>query len=182
MIRTPRLLLRPLDRGDAPALAAVAGERRIADTTISVPHPFGPAEAERWIGACISDAAQGHRMGLAILVAEEGALAGYVGLHHIDREHGEAEISFWIGAAHEGRGLVTEAGRAVIDHGFQALELNRICAFHMMRNPGSERVLARLGFQREGVLRQRVRKWDAYEDVAVWSRLRSDPQPSAIRS
>lgn len=177
MIRTSRLLLRPLGPEDATAVAAVAGERRIADTTISVPHPFGPAEAERWIAACLKDAAEGHRLGLAMTAEGSGELIGYVGLHHIDREHGEAELSFWIGSGHEGRGLVGEACRAVIDHGFGALGLNRICAFHMARNPASERVLARLGFQREGLLRQRVRKWGVHEDVLVWSRLRSDPAP-----
>lgn len=177
MIRTARLLLRPLEPEDAGALAAVAGERRIADTTISVPHPFGPAVAERWIAACLKDNARGSRLGLAILPEGSGELIGYIGLHHIDREHGEAEISFWIGSGHEGRGLVSEACEALIDHGFEALGLNRICAFHMARNPGSERVLAKLGFQREGLLRQRVRKWGVYEDVLVWSRLRSDPEP-----
>jgi RimJ/RimL family protein N-acetyltransferase len=177
VIRTERLLLRPLGPEDSSALQAVAGERRIADTTISVPHPFGPAEAGRWISACLKDSASGHRLGLAILPEGSGKLIGYIGLHHIDPEHGEAEISFWIGSAHEGRGLVSEACGAVIDHGFAALGLNRICAFHMTRNPGSERVLAKLGFQREGLLRQRVRKWGVYEDVLVWSRLRSDPKP-----
>ena len=177
MIRTSRLLLRPLAPEDAPALAAVAGERRIADTTISVPHPFGLAEAQRWIDACLKDSADGHRLGLAILPKDSDEFAGYIGLHHIDPEHGEAEISFWTGSAHQGRGYVGEAGAAIIDHGFETLGLNRICAFHMVRNPASERVLTRLGFQREGLLRQRVCKWGVYEDVAVWSRLRSDPRP-----
>lgn len=177
MIRTSRLSLRPLAPADAPALAAVAGEQRIADTTISVPHPFGLAEARRWIEACRQDCAAGHRLGLAIIIEGSTDLAGYIGLHHIDNEHGEAEISFWIGAAHEGCGFVGEACEAVIGYGFGTLGLNRICAFHMTRNPASERLLTRLGFQREGLLRQRVRKWGVYEDVAIWSRLSSDPRP-----
>jgi ribosomal-protein-alanine N-acetyltransferase len=177
MIQTSHLVLRPLRSEDAPALAAVAGARRVADTTISVPHPFGPAEAEDWIGRRIDEAAAGRALGLAMTLAAGHGLIGYVGLHHIDREHLEAEISFWIGGAHEGRGLVKEAADAVIGHGFGTLGLNRICAYHMARNPDSERVLARLGFQYEGRLRQRVRKWEVFEDVLVCSRLRSDPEP-----
>src|SRR4051812_10367091 len=106
MIHTSHLVLRPLRSEDAPALAAVAGARRVADTTISVPHPFGPAEAEDWISRRIEEAAAGRGLGLAMTLAAGHGLIGYVGLHHIDREHLEAEISFWIGGAHEGRGLV----------------------------------------------------------------------------
>jgi [ribosomal protein S5]-alanine N-acetyltransferase len=54
------------------------------------------------------------------------------------------------------------------------LGLNRICAHHMVRNPAAGKVLERIGMQREGLLRQRVRKWGNYEDVVVYATLRED--------
>src|SRR5438132_7579872 len=101
MIRTARLLLRPLKYEDAPALATVAGKRRIADTTISIPHPFREKDAYRWIETCLEEAVVGTRLGL--VMSREGiqSLIGYVGLHHIDREHEEAERSLCIVGAHE---------------------------------------------------------------------------------
>ena len=169
---TSRLLLRVLREKDLPALVAVAGERRIADTTISVPHPFSDADGL----SLIARAQSAHARGFGIFDSG-GSLVGYAGLHHIDLAHAEAEISFWIGSLWEGRGFVTEAAHRLMRFGFNELKLNRICAFHMVRNPASERVLSRLGFTEEGRLRERVRKWDAFEDVKVWSRLRHDPLP-----
>jgi len=77
--------------------------------------------------------------------------------------------------SHSGQGYTTEAARAVVALGFGDLYLNRICAFHMARNPASGRVLAKLGFRQEGCLRQRARKWGIYEDALVWAKLRHDP-------
>jgi len=59
-------------------------------------------------------------------------------------------------------------------YGFEVLGLNRLYAYHMTRNPASRRVLEKNGFRKEGVLRQRVRKWGKFEDVALWAFLRED--------
>jgi RimJ/RimL family protein N-acetyltransferase len=69
---------------------------------------------------------------------------------------------------------MSEAVGATVGYAFTTLPLNRLYAHHMTRNPASGRVLERNGFQREGVLRQRVRKWGRYEDVALWALLRED--------
>ena len=58
--------------------------------------------------------------------------------------------------------------------GYASLELNRVYAHHMVRNPASGRVLAKLGMYNEGLLRQRVRKWGRFEDVMVYAALRDD--------
>jgi len=176
-LTTDRLVLRPFDRSDAAVLEKLAGDRRIADTTISVPHPFTSAHAADWINAGQRGHATGGHRSFAIAERASHVLIGYAGLHDIDAEHRQAEISFWIGGAFEGRGYVTEAARRLIDFAFADLALNRICAFHMVRNAGSQRVLEKLGFAREGYLRERVRKWERYEDVLAWSLLRSDRRP-----
>jgi RimJ/RimL family protein N-acetyltransferase len=54
------------------------------------------------------------------------------------------------------------------------MDLNRVYAHHMLRNPSSGRVLEKAGFQHEGILRQRVRKWGVYEDVAILAILKAD--------
>ena len=62
----------------------------------------------------------------------------------------------------------------MIRFGFETLGLNRIYAHHMARNPSAGKVLLHVGMQREGLLRERVRKWGVYEDVAVYAILRED--------
>jgi RimJ/RimL family protein N-acetyltransferase len=73
-----------------------------------------------------------------------------------------------------GKGYATEAGRAAVRFGFEHLGLNKIWSCHMVRNPASGRVLAKLGMKREGLLRQHVRKNEAFEDVVARGLLREE--------
>ena len=69
--------------------------------------------------------------------------------------------------------------QAVVRYVFESLGLNRLYAYHMVRNPASGRVLEKNGFKQEGLLRQRVRKWGRFEDVAQWAILRQEWQNAA---
>ena len=80
-----------------------------------------------------------------------------------------------------GQGYATEAARAVVAFGFEELGLNRIYAHHMVRNPASGRVLAKIGMEPEGLLRQRVKKWGLFEDVVPMALLREEWAPSLKR-
>ena len=104
----------------------------------------------------------------------EGNRVGAVGLRDIDVEHSLAEMGFWVAVKRWGQGYATEAARAVVAFGFRQWGLNRIYAHHMVRNPASGRVLARIGMKPEGLLRQRVRKWGMFEDVMLMAVLRAE--------
>jgi RimJ/RimL family protein N-acetyltransferase len=175
-LRTARtgLTLDALVAGDASSLALLAGDRAIADTTISVPHPLDAEVAREWLAALAQAVALGSAEHFAIREAAGAPLVGMVSVRSIDREHEEAELSFWIGRPFWGRGYATEAAGAAVDRAFDGLGLNRLVAHHMVRNPASGRVLAQLGFRQEGLLRERVKKWDVYEDVVLMALLRRD--------
>jgi ribosomal-protein-alanine N-acetyltransferase len=171
--QTPRLQLRALQPIDAEAVLRLGGDPVIAETMISVPHPLPRAIVEEWI-AC-SEATNGsspHRYFAAVRSADQ-ELVGVVALRHIDREHLQAELSFWIGRPHWGQGLAVEAAAAIVGFAFEALGVNRLEAYHMVRNPASGHVLQRMGFEREGVLRERVRRAGRFEDVVICALLRS---------
>lgn len=175
VMKTERLVLRSLELGDAEPISRMAADRAIADTMISVPHPFTLDDALGWIAASGQPREHDvpHRY-FGICLAVGGELVGITALRHIETDHGQAELSFWIGRAYWGQGLAVEAGRALLVYAFDVLALNRVEAYHMGRNPASGRVLSRLGFRQEGVLRERVRKWGTFEDVVVCSLLRSE--------
>src|SRR5262249_53345409 len=97
-----------------------------------------------------------------------------VGLRDIDTEHCQAEMGFWVGVEFWGKAYATEASAATLRFGFEQLNLNRIHAHHMVRNPASGRVLEKIGMKREGLLRQRVRKWGVFEDVVSLAILQED--------
>jgi RimJ/RimL family protein N-acetyltransferase len=173
-MRSARLLLEALQPDDVPSLVSLAGDPSIADTTISVPHPLDARVAHDWLTSLAQTVALGAAEHFAIRESAGAPLVGMVSLRSIDREHEEVELSFWIGRPFWGRGYATEAASAAVEHAFDVLGLNRIVAHHMVRNPASGRVLARLGFQQEGLLRERVKKWGVYEDVVLMALLRRD--------
>ena len=87
----------------------------------------------------------------------------------------QAEMGYDLEKQHWGEGIMTEAMMAVIDFGFEKMELNRIEVFIMPRNKRSIRMIKNLGFKKEGVLRQRYfDEFGNFADDALFSMLRSD--------
>lgn len=164
---TLRLRLRPYRIEDSEELVILAGDRAIADTTISIPHPYPLAVARENIETWQSDARRRTGYHYALCRLDRNHLIGGIELRRIDPEHLQGELSFWVGRTHQGQGIAAEAAHALIDFGFGSLGLRRIYAYHMVRNRASERVLEKLGMRREGLLRDRVRKWGRFEDVGL---------------
>jgi RimJ/RimL family protein N-acetyltransferase len=169
-----RLLLGGFEEEDAPELQRLAGAREIADTTLSIPHPYAMDHALAWIGNQRRESVRGRAANFAVRLLSGSRLIGSVSLRDIDPEHLQAELGFWIGREWWGQGYAREAAAAVVRFGFEDLGLNRIYAHHMARNPAAGQVLRHIGMQREGLLRSRVRKWGVYEDVVLYAILRDD--------
>ena len=104
----------------------------------------------------------------------EGALAGVIGLEPIDSAHRTASIGYWLGAGQQGRGTMTRAVQALVEHAVSVLELNRIEIRAAVGNARSRAIPQRLGFREEGTLRQAERVGDAYLDIVVYSLLASE--------
>jgi RimJ/RimL family protein N-acetyltransferase len=91
----------------------------------------------------------------------------------IEGKFRRAELGYWIGRPYWGNGYCTEAGQAILEYGFQALNLNRIHAYHFKRNPASGRVMQKFGMKHEGTSPQHIMKWGVFEDVELYGILRS---------
>lgn len=176
-LKTARLVLRPFTAADAPRVQQLAGDHKVADTTATIPHPYPDGAAEQWIAGHGETFEKGKGVTFAVTLAKGGELLGAISLLGISRDHGRAEIGYWMGVPYWGKGYCTEAATAVVTYGFETLGLHRIMAHHLTRNPASGRVLAKIGMVREGLLRQHLRKWERYEDIAVCGLLRGDPRP-----
>src|SRR5690606_18362113 len=108
--------------------------------------------------------------------AAEGALIGAVGLN-LTGAHRRAELGYWIAKSRWGQGIATEASRAVVAYGFDALGLQRIDARHFPENPASGAVMRKLGMQREGRLRAMVWRDGVPRDLELYAVLATDPRP-----
>lgn len=107
---------------------------------------------------------------------EAGALIGQVNLSNIHRGPLQsASLGFQIDRAAAGLGLMTEAVGLAVGHALRRMGLHRITAFHRPENEASARLLARLGFEREGVARESVFIEGAWRDQVMTARLASSP-------
>jgi ribosomal-protein-alanine N-acetyltransferase len=191
---TPRLTLRPFASTDAPRVRELAGDERIAATTLSIPHPYPKGLAEKWIrthGPLAQDGKQYH-FGVTLAgtrtpgreedLSETGHLIGAVGLM-LRSEVGEdcAELGYWIGVPYWSRGFATEAAHAVLSFGFERKRLQRVIGRHLTNNPASGRVLQRLGMTQDDMLQESVRKGDELIDLEGYGITREEWQRTRAR-
>jgi 8-oxo-dGTP diphosphatase len=150
-IETERLLLRPLEPGDADAVRPLVGNWDVARFLPHVPYPYGPGAAEDWIGHTRRGLAAGSEVTLAVTCKEDAALVGAISLN-LSLHGRSAELGYWIGRPYWGHGYATEAAAAMLRHGFERLGLQRVGARTLGHNKPSLRVLEKLGlrFEREG--------------------------------
>jgi len=177
VLRSERLLLRPLAVGDAPIVERLAGDRDVASTTRLIPHPYPPGMAEQWLAALPEHYQRAEAINWGITL-DGGPILGTIRLV-LNAADNHAEMGYWVGKPFWNNGYCTEAARTVVAYGFDVLALERIFANYMARNPASGRVLAKLGMQQEGFLRRHRRKFGRYEDLIVcgitkaeWQRLK----------
>lgn len=166
-------MLRSLELEDAPAITQLAGDRAIAATTLRIPHPYQQGMAEQWILSLEQQRVEGRSACFAICVQEGRELVGCIGLE-LQRDQGRAELGYWIGTPHWGKGYATEAGAAVLEFAFDMLHLRRVYASHFATNESSGRVLAKIGMKPEGRLREHIEKWGEFHDSMLWGITESD--------
>ncbi|MBX6425177.1 MAG: GNAT family N-acetyltransferase [Variibacter sp.] len=151
VLETERLILRAPRLEDVKAIAALANDRRIAENTRRIPHPYTVADAEQFVRGVN---AGGGEMALVITLAD-GTLIGSCGLGLLDGA--VPEIGYWLGVPYWGKGFATEAVRAVIDYAFAELNHHALQAGARVTNPASRRILEKCGFQWTGVGLCRIR-------------------------
>jgi ribosomal-protein-serine acetyltransferase len=104
----------------------------------------------------------------------DSKIAGLIGLEDMNNHLKSAEIGYWLGAEYEGKGLVTKACRALLNHAFNTLGLERVQIRVDPANIRSRAIPRRLGFHYEGTLRHVWRNGDRYSDLEIYSILRDE--------
>jgi RimJ/RimL family protein N-acetyltransferase len=174
VVATSQLRLRPFRLTDIPPLVSIANAHHVADTAIDVPHPFAAEDARRWIESQPAAWAARQSLHWAVSLLSDNRLVGYVGLQDIHLQDLQVELRFWIdGGVHRGR-YALEASQAALAFAFTTLEMNHVCAFHLERDALAKHTLAKIGMRQQTTLRQRINKWDQFEEVIVRAVSRSD--------
>lgn len=144
VLETKRLCLRAPRLGDAKTVATLANDRRIAENTARIPHPYNMSDAEGFIAG--ANKAGGEAAFLITLRDET-----IVGACGVVLQEETPELGYWLGLPFWGKGYATEALHAVIDYAFTDLEHEALQAGARVTNPASRRVLEKCGFQWTGV-------------------------------
>jgi RimJ/RimL family protein N-acetyltransferase len=172
VLETERLVLRAPRLEDAKAVVTLAGDRRVAENTARIPHPYRLADADEWISSVAG--ANKH----SFLITLDGAPIGACGLDL--RDGPTPELGYWLGAPYWGQGFATEAAQAVIDYAFEDLGHDALQAGARVSNPASRRVLEKCGFQWTGVGLYRIRAMNSSVpcdrfrlDRGIWASLKS---------
>ena len=176
LLHAQRLTLRPIVTTDAPVLLAMFSDRDVTRYW-SRPPMTHLTQARR----LVRDARAGYRSGESLQFGIERrrdrALVGTCTLFHFHPASRRAEIGYALGRSFWGQGLMNEALRRLLAYAFDELDLNRLEADIDPRNKASERTLARLGFVKEGHMRERWIVAGVKSDSEVYGLLRSEWQP-----
>lgn len=154
VIATPRLILRWISEDDIDSLYEIFSDPQVMRYWSSVPLPSREAAAE--LQREIAESNESERMfkwGLAL--RDSNTLIGTTTLFNLNLDNGRAEIGYAMGRAHWGKGYMNEGLKALVQYAFDVMELRRLEADVDPRNAPSIRTLERLGFQQEGLLRER---------------------------
>lgn len=149
-VRTDRVRLRPFVETDLDAMAAYRGD---AEVCRFLPFdPQSPADIRGRIGHLIGNTnLEGERGGVVLVIerVSDGPVVGDLVLFHLDPQAGSAEIGWVVSPAASGRGLATEAVRALVDTAFRVYGLRRLTARIDPENVRSVALAERLGMRRE---------------------------------
>jgi ribosomal-protein-alanine N-acetyltransferase len=172
-IKTERLILRPITLEDVPEIQRLAGDRDVSSQTSDGEIPQ-PGTEEQWFKKRQERFEKGEVVDFAIIHRDEGILIGAIGLGAEYKKDESMQLGFWIGKPYWNQGYCTEAARAVVRYGFEALELHRIYSRHFTRNPASGHVMQKIGMKHEGTLREAYKKWGRFEDIVCYAILKSE--------
>ena len=171
-LKTSRLLLRPFELTDAPDVFEYAKDPDWS-LFMKVPKPYTYRDAGEFVArAYLAD----WKVNPIFAITLDCTVIGSFDVR-ADLQHGHAEIGYAIGRSHWGRGIMAEAGTAVVDWAFDTFDLPRVFARTDMENRQSWRVMEKLGMQREGIARSSgpsARYPDGREDIVTYAILRDE--------
>jgi [ribosomal protein S5]-alanine N-acetyltransferase len=172
-IETPRLHVRPVRHSDLPSLLTVNGDDAV---TRYLPYSTwrDMTDAEAWFGRIMALQENGDTFQFVMTLRDDSEAIGTCLLFRLAEQSARAEIGYALGRAHWGKGYVIEAMSALVERAFTDLSLHRLEAEINPRNAASAKVLERMGFLKEGLLRQRWRLKGETTDSALYGLLRPD--------
>lgn len=174
MISTERLLIKKVSLDDAESLFKVWSNDAVTEY-MNIDSMTEVSDAENMINFFIvaDSSNEANRMGIFLKGNEKDAI-GSCGFNYIDFENDRAEIGYELHSDYWRKGYMKEALTALINYGFETFSFNRIEAKVDVKNVASQRLLEKMLFESEGVLREYEKQKNEYNDIMMYSILNKD--------
>jgi ribosomal-protein-alanine N-acetyltransferase len=172
-LETARLVLREIVPADAEDLFRLFSDEEIMRYWSCRPYT-SVDQARRLIDSLAETARGGRGIHWAITLRDDDRLIGKCGYNEWRRAHRRGDISYIVAREHQGKGLVSEALGAMLDYGFDQMNLHSVEAGVTPGNDASTRMLQRLGFRLEGHLRENFLTDRGFVDSLIYSLLRKN--------
>lgn len=187
ILHTERLILQPTTLADVDALWPHMSNPDISRHMSWEPHAT-KEETLAFVTSVEKARSEGRSYTWTLRSKTDHELCGIFSIIGILRRHrsliyDRGELAYWCAPAWQSKGIMTEAGRAVIQHAFGPLGLNRLLVGHHFGNPASQRLIERLGFSVIGTEHQAFEKHGRWIDIIMYELLKSGwqkPQPNSI--
>jgi len=172
-IQGSKIILRTIGIADADSIAKhITAD--IVRYMIDIPNPYYKKDALSFIKETQAKMRKKEVLRLGIQEANSKEIIGMMGLESIDQRSNNAEIGYWLGKSHWGKGLMTEAVMLMTAYGFNKLKMKRLYARVYGPNIGSAKVLQKVGYKKEGQLRKHVKLGGRYVDEIRYGILSAD--------
>jgi len=172
-LETKRLLLRRLTTDDSERIEELAGDYDVAKSTLNIPHPYPKGSAIQFIESMLSAEKNNKIVMFAITEKESQLLIGLININ-LSEPYKRGELAYWVGKQYWGKGYGTEAAKALLEYGFNQINLNKIFAASFTSNTGSWRIMEKVGLKYEGTLKQHVARFGQFYDVAYYGLLKEE--------
>ncbi|MDZ5472344.1 GNAT family protein [Bacillus sp. 31A1R] len=172
-LETERLLLRTLRLEDSERVEVLASDYDVAKSTLTIPHPYPEGSARDFITSILEAEKSGRISIFAIEEKESGQLIGIINVS-IAESYKRGELAYWIGKPYWGKGYGTEATKALISYSFNQLKLNKVFACAFTDNPGSWKIMEKVGLKYEGTLKQHVSRDGVFYDLCYYGLLKDE--------
>jgi len=172
IIQFDDITLRAIEESDLELIREMINDPEIEKMTGGGGFPVSAYQQKRWFESIQN---RNNELRLMIDTNNHGTI-GLVALTDIDYKNGTAEFHYKLASSKNlrGKGYGTKALSALVEYAFMQMNLNCIYSGNVEYNNVTERIKEKLGFKKEGVLRERVFKNGKYFNIHVWSLLRSD--------
>jgi ribosomal-protein-alanine N-acetyltransferase len=175
LLRGEKVWLRPLEERDLPAYVAGINDTEVGGLA-GYKAPMSLQQAKGWLDHVNEKAKKGEGFFFAVCELGDDRFVGTTWLKEVDYWHGSSELAIFMDRDHIGAGFGTDAQRVLLRFAFEAVGLNRVWLTVYASNPRAIRSYEKLGFRREGLMRQSWRGSRGLEDSVLMAILRDEWQ------